>query len=88
METDTFTLAGDPLARAMDALKVAKRQVRLAQHATDSLRIEAALSEIEDDLDVDLSRIKGAMDDDAADAEYSGEAEARRQAWYPRYRAA
>jgi hypothetical protein len=85
---DNFTFTGDPLTRAMDALKVALHQVRLAQHATNSWRLEDALSEIEDDLGVDISRIRDAVEDDVADAEYSGEAEARRQPWLPRYRAA
>lgn len=80
---DTFTLTGDPITRAIDALKVAKHQVRLAQHAAHNWRLEGALSDIEDDLGVDLSRIQDAVDDDAADAEHSGEAEARRQAWSP-----
>jgi hypothetical protein len=82
---DTFTFTGDPITRAIDALKVAKHQVRLAQHATNNWRLEGALSDIEDDLGADLSRIQDAVDDDAADAEYSGEAEARRQTWSPRF---
>ena len=81
---DTFTLTGDPITRAIDALKVAKHQVRLAQHATSNWRLEQALADIEDDLGVDLSRVHDAMEDVAADAEYSGEAAARRQAWLPR----
>lgn len=88
MEEDTFTLSGDTLARAIEALRVAKHQVRLALHRTESIRLEEALSEIEDDLAVDLSRIRGAVDDDNAEAEYSGEAEARRHTWFPPYRAA
>lgn len=84
MVMDTFTLVGDPVTRAIGALKVAKHQVRLAQHATSNRRLEGALSDIEDDLGVDLTRIQDAVDDDAADAEFSGDAEARRQTWLPR----
>ena len=90
---DTSSLAGapvardpitrDPVTRAIDALKLARRHVRLAQRATNNWRLEAALADIEDDLGVDLSRIQDAMDDNAADAEFNGEAQARRQAWQP-----
>ena len=78
------TLTSDPVARAIDALKLARHQVRQAQHATNNWRLEGALSDIEDDLDVDLSRIQDAADDNAADAEFSGEAAARRRTWLPR----
>jgi hypothetical protein len=80
---DTFTLKGDPLSRAMAALRVARQQVRLAYDDTKSWRLEMALSDIEDDLSVHLSVINDAVDDDAADEEASGEAQARRQAWLP-----
>ena len=88
METNTFTLIGDPVTRAIDALKVAKHQVRLAQHATNSARVEDALSDVEDDLAADLGRILNAVEGDVAEAEYNGEAEARRQTWTSGYRAA
>ena len=39
-------------------------------------------------LAADLARIRDAVEDDSADAEYSGEAEARRQTWFPGYKAA
>jgi hypothetical protein len=80
---DSFTLKGDSLTRAMAALRVARQQVRLAVADTDSWRVEAALSEIEDEIGVHLSRIEDAVDDDVADREESGEAAARRQAWLP-----
>ncbi|WP_428490678.1 hypothetical protein [Rhodopila sp.] len=73
----------DPVARAVDALKLARRQVRLAQRATNNWRLEGALADIEDDLGVDLTRIQDAVHDNAADAEFSGEAQVRRQAWLP-----
>jgi hypothetical protein len=80
---DVFTLKGDPLSRAMAALLVARQQVRLAYADTSSWRGETALSEVEDEIGVLLSRIEGAADDDAAEAEASGEADAQRQAWLP-----
>jgi len=80
---DSFTLKGDPLSRAMAALRVARLQVRLAIADTGSRRLETVLSDIEDEIGVHLSNIKDAVDDDAADAEQSGEAEVRRQAELP-----
>ena len=85
---DNFTLKGDPLSRAMAALRVARQQVRFAYDDTTSWRLEAALSEIEDEISEHLGKIRSAVDDDAADAEASGEADARRQAWLPLVRAA
>jgi hypothetical protein len=80
---DNFTLKGDPLSRAKAALHVARHQVRLAYGDTESWRLEAVLSDIEDEIGVHLSRIEDAVDDDAADAEESGEAASLRQAWLP-----
>jgi hypothetical protein len=80
---ESFTLKGDPLSRAKAALRVARHQVRVAYGETESWRLEAVLSDIEDELGVHLSQIQEAVDDDAADAEESGEAASRRQAWLP-----
>jgi hypothetical protein len=80
---DNFTLKGDPLVRAMAALRVARQQVALAFSDTTSWRLEEVLSEIEDEIGVHLGKIENAVDDDAADAEASGEAAASRQAWLP-----
>ena len=80
---DNFTLKGDPLSRAMAALRVARHQVRLAIGDTESWRLEAVLSDTEDQLGDHLGRIRQAADDDAADTEESGEADVRRQAWLP-----
>jgi hypothetical protein len=80
---DSFTLKGDPLSRAIAALRVARLQVRLAVADTESWRLETVLSSIEDELGVHLANIRDAADDDAADAEASGEAAARRQAELP-----
>lgn len=80
---DNFTLKGDPLSRAKAALRVARHQVRLAYGDTDSWRLEAVLSDIEDEIGIHLSRIEDAVDDDAAEEEESGEAALLRQAWLP-----
>jgi hypothetical protein len=80
---DNFTLKGDPLSRAIAALRVARLQVRLAIADTQSQRLEAALSDIEDEIGVHLAAIADAVDNDAAEAEESGEASARRQAELP-----
>jgi hypothetical protein len=55
----------------------------LAYGDTESWRLEAVLSDIEDEIGVHLSQIQQAVDDDAADAEESGEAASLRQAWLP-----
>ena len=80
---DSFTLKGDPLSRAIAALRVARLQVRFAVDETASWRLETVLSDIEDAINDHLSKIENAGEDDAADAEESGETAARRQAWLP-----
>ena len=80
---DHLTLKGDPLSRAIAALRVARLQVRLAIDDTSSWRVEAALSDIEDNLNDDLRNLIDAIDDDAADADGSSEALALRQAELP-----
>jgi hypothetical protein len=80
---DSFTLKGNALARAKAALRVARHQVRLAYGETESWRLEGVLSDIEDEIGLQLSRIEDAEEDDAADAEESGEAATLRQAWLP-----
>jgi hypothetical protein len=86
-DLDTFTLAGDPIARATHALEVARHQVRVAQVDAPA-RLENALVEAEDVISEQLACIKNALADAAADAEESGAADCRRWEWYPRYRAA
>jgi hypothetical protein len=114
---DVLTLQGDPLSRAMAALRarpltieskssefpsrsnaerrnfevvipgralsVARQQVRLAIADTESWRLEMVLSDIEDDVGSHIRKIEDALDDDAADAEASGETQALRQAELP-----
>jgi hypothetical protein len=80
---DSFTLRGDPVTRAKAALRVARHQVRLAYDDTKSWRLESVLSDIEDEIGVQLNEIEDAVDADAAAVEESGEGAARRQAWLP-----
>jgi hypothetical protein len=80
---DLFTLNWDPVSRAVAALRVARQQVRRAYGDTESWRLDAVLSDIEDEIGNHLGRIANAIDDDAADQQASGEATALRQAELP-----
>jgi hypothetical protein len=80
---DTVTLLGNPLERAVAALRVARHQVRLAQGDTKSARLEGVLEDIEDDLGAHLKRIDDALEDDADDFADSAEWWALRQAELP-----
>ncbi len=80
---DLFTLKGDPLERAKAALRVARNQVRLAYDETPSWRIETVLADIEEAIELHLGMISDAVEDDHADCEASGDAEALRQAELP-----
>ena len=84
---DTFTVSGDPIDRARQALEFARHQVRVAQ-ADANWRLEGALVEAEEAVGEQLARIDGALADAEADAEEAGETERQRRASYPRYRAA
>jgi hypothetical protein len=80
---ENLTLKGDPLSRAIAALRVARLQVRLAIADTQSWRLETVLSDVEDEIGIRLGNIKDAVADDAADAEENGDTAARRQAELP-----
>jgi hypothetical protein len=84
---DAFTLSGDPINRARQALDFARHQVRVAQAAAD-WRLEEALTEAEEAIGEQLARIDGALADAEAEAEESGAAERQRRACYSRYQAA
>jgi hypothetical protein len=73
----------EALSNALQALRVARHQVRLAQPHAPSWRLEDALAEVEDDLNAGLARIQAASADDDAEAEESGEVERVRRAWHP-----
>ena len=80
---DNFTFKGDAVSRAVAALRIARQQVRSACDETKSLRLEAVLSDIEDEISGHIGQIANAMEDDAADLEASGEAAAIRQRELP-----
>ena len=85
--SDAFYRSGEPLDRLRQALKVAGHQARVAQHGGYGRHVEDALAEIEEAISDHIARIENALDDDKAEAEYSGEAERTRQAYFPRYEA-
>jgi hypothetical protein len=85
---ETFTLSGDYVRRALDALEVAKRQVHLAQSASDGWRMEEALSDVEDGVTEQISRIKTAKEAEEDDDEESGRAERIRRSERPLHPAA
>jgi hypothetical protein len=78
----TFTLSGDQDQRALDVLRVAQHQVRLAQ-AGAAPRMQVALIGLEDALSDQIAWLENAAEDDKANAEESGEAERERHAYYP-----
>jgi hypothetical protein len=80
---DTITLKGDPLSRAMAALRVARQQVRLAVAETRSSRLVPVLCDADDEITLRLCRIEDALDDDAADSAEAHETLSRRQAELP-----
>jgi hypothetical protein len=81
-DLDTYTLVGDPIARATHALEVARQQVRVTQSGT-SARIEGALVDAKDAISEQLARIRNAITDDA-----DGGPGRQRGEWYPQYRPA
>jgi hypothetical protein len=80
---DLFTLKGDPLERAMAALRVARLHVQLAYASTDSVRLEEVLSDIEEEVRGGLKSIENAIEDDADDFYASPEWVRDRQAELP-----
>ena len=85
--SDTFFLSGERLDRLCQALKVAAHQARVAQHGGYGRHVEDALVEIEKAISDHLARIESALEDDKAEAEYSGDAERTRRAYFPHYEA-
>ena len=78
----TLTLDGDHESRLAQLLNLAQHEARLAQQAATP-RMEDALIEVEHALADQLATLVQATEDDSADAEASGAAEYRRQAWQP-----
>ena len=78
----TFTLSGDYEQRVLEVLRVAQHQVRLAQ-AGAAPRMQDALVGLADALSDQIAWLENAAEDDKADADESGEAEAEHRAYYP-----
>jgi hypothetical protein len=80
---DLLTLKGDPLERAMSALRIARQQVQLAYADTGSVRLEEVLSDIEDAISDHVTSIRDAVEDDDDDYRASEEWMKARQAKLP-----
>jgi hypothetical protein len=85
---DPFYLSGETMDRFRQALTIARYQARIAQNGGYGRHTEDVLVEVEAEMAAYLTRIRGALDHDKAEAEESGEAERERQSWFPSYRAA
>ena len=81
-DPDTFTLTGAYESRVLEALRVARHQVCLAQAQT-APRMFSALVGLEYALSDQIAWLENAAEDDEADAAESGEAERERQTWRP-----
>ena len=79
---DTVLLSGDYESRVAQLLSIARHQARVAQGVA-APRMQDALVELEDAISDHLVALDNAAEDDKADAEASGEAERKRQAWRP-----
>jgi len=82
-EPNTVTLSGDPLERALQALEVAREQIRRGQQEADDYRVEAALVDAEDAVDQARANVGNAAEAELEAAEESGVAERNRRAWRP-----
>jgi hypothetical protein len=76
----TFALWGDYENRVLEALRVAKHQVRLAQPEA-APRMRDALVGLEDALSDQIAWLENAAQDDKAGADF--EAELEQAAWQP-----
>jgi hypothetical protein len=79
---ETVTLSGDHATRVAQLLRIAQQEARLAQRDA-STRSYDALTELDDTLSDQLAALAVAADDDAADAEATGNADQQRRAWHP-----
>jgi hypothetical protein len=80
---DTFTLNGDSLQRARQALQLAEHQIRVAQGGGYGGHVIDALTLTEDTVGAQAVLLQDALEDDRAEAEERDNA-----AWFPRYQAA
>lgn len=79
-------LSSDPLDRAIQLLRMAREELGRAQRGA-GLHLEDALVEAEDTIDEQQAKIAAARTADEDEAEATGEADRRRSAWFPTYRA-
>lgn len=79
-------LSNDPLDRAVQLLGMAREELERAQGGA-GLHLEDALVAAEDTIDEQLAKILAARAADEDDAEATGDADRRRRAWFPTYRA-
>ncbi len=77
----------DPLDRAIQLLGMAREELNRA-HAGAGAHLEDALVEAADAIDEQQAKITAARTADEDDVEATGEADRRRSAWFPTYRAA
>jgi len=80
------SLPNNPLDRAIQLLGMAREQLERAQGGAGA-HLEDALVEAEDTIDEQQAKIAAARADDEDEAEATGEADRRRSAWFPAYRA-
>jgi hypothetical protein len=80
-------LSGDPLDRAIRLLGMAREELARAQEGA-GVHLEDALVEAGDTIDEQQAKIAAARTADEDEAEASGDADRRRHAWFPTYRAA
>jgi hypothetical protein len=80
-------LSGDPLDRAIQLLGRAREELERAQGSA-GVHLEDALVEAEDMIDEQQAKIAAARTADEDEAEATGDADRRRSAWFPSYRAA
>lgn len=80
------SLSNDPLNRAIQLLGLAREELERAQSGA-GVHLEDALAEAEDTIDEQQAKVAAARTADEDEAEATGEADRRRSAWFPTYRA-
>ena len=86
-QQDALTLSGDQFDRIDQVLLAASHQIKVGQAGADDYRIEDALIDAEEAVDLARARIADALQAVRQDQEESGEAEKERQSWRPAYNA-
>jgi len=79
-------LPNNPLDQAIQLLGMAREALERAQGGA-GVHLEDALVEAEDMIDEQQAKIAAARTADDDEAEATGEADRRRSAWFPTYRA-